>query len=96
MKRARTPLQCAGVTKANRRCSITADSKATTESGRLACEPLRRGGRFCLFHAQIFNSLPAQLPPAAMVFYLEWLAFWGLTLMGGTLVFSSKGVLFGV
>ena len=91
MKRARTPFQCAGVTKANRRCSITVDSKATTESGRLACEPLRRSGRFCLFHAQIFNSLPAQLPPAAMVFYLESLAFWGLTLMGGNLVFSGRG-----
>ena len=71
MKRARTPLQCAGITKAGRRCSITADSKAIAESGRLACDPLLRGGRFCRFHADIFNSSPAQLPPDAMLFFLE-------------------------
>ena len=72
MRRARAPLQCAGVTKANKRCSITTDSKIATESGRLACDPLRRGGRFCHFHAQIFNSLPAQVPGDAMIFYLDF------------------------
>ena len=71
MKRARAPLQCAGVTKANRQCAITTESMVVSESGCLACEPLRRGGRFCLFHAQIFHSSPVQLPPDTMIFYLE-------------------------
>ena len=91
MRRALAPVQCAGIIKAKRRCSITVESKARTDSGRLAREPLRRCGRFCLFHAQIFNSLPAQLPPAAMVFYLESLAFWGLFLMGVALAPSLTG-----
>ena len=68
----RAPKQCAALTKAKKRCSITTESKLATDSGKLAAEPLRRGGLHCLFHAQIFNSMPARVPPHAKVFYLDF------------------------
>ena len=45
----RAPQQCAALTKATKRCSITVDSKLLTESGKLAAGPLVRGGRYCFF-----------------------------------------------
>ena len=71
MKRLRECPQCAGVAKSGKRCSINADCKLRTDTGNLACEPLRRGGRYCLFHAQIFNSQPAVFQDA-MLFYLDF------------------------
>ena len=68
----RAPKQCATFTKAKKRCSITTESKLATDAGKLAAEPLRRGGRHCLFHAQIFNTIPARVPPDAKVFYLDF------------------------
>ena len=68
----RAPQQCAALTKAKKRCSITVDSKLLTESGKLAAGPLVRGGRYCLFHTQVFNGLPAQAPLGAKVFYLDF------------------------
>ena len=43
-----------------------------TDNGRLAGEPLQRGGRFCLLHTQIFNSLPAHIPSDARICYLDF------------------------
>ena len=71
MKRLRECPQCAGVAKSGKRCSINADCKLRTDAGNLACEPLRRGGRYCLFHAQIFNSQPAVFQDS-MLFYLDF------------------------
>ena len=55
-----------------KRCTITTKNKLATDSGKLAAEPLRRGGRPCLFHAQIFNSIPKRVPPDANIFYLDF------------------------
>ena len=63
---------CSAFTKAKRRCSITSESKLTTETGKLACEPLLRGSRHCLFHTEIFNGHPSQVPAEARVFYLDF------------------------
>ena len=68
----RAPKQCASFTKANKRCSITTESKLATDSGKLAAEPLRRGGLYCLFRTHIFNSEPARVPANAKVFYLDF------------------------
>ena len=46
--------QCHGVTRTGKRCSITSTSQLTNDSGRLAADPLRRGGDYCLFHAKPF------------------------------------------
>ena len=67
----RAPRQCHGVTKNNKRCSITVDSKLVTDRGKLAAEPLRRGGRYCLFHSQLFNTRPASIPGEVKIFYLD-------------------------
>ena len=68
----RVPRQCAALTKANKRCSITTDSKLIVDSGRLAAEPLVRGGRFCAIHAQIFNTAHVYMPSDARIFYLDF------------------------
>ena len=71
MSRRRAPSQCHGITKARKRCSITTNCNARTDSGGLACEPLNRGGRFCLFHAEIFSSRPADARGSTL-FYLDF------------------------
>ena len=58
--------------KRKKRCSITSESKLTAETGKLACEPLLRGSRHCLFHTEIFNCHPSQVPAEARVFYLDF------------------------
>ena len=67
----RAPRQCHGVTKQNKRCSITVDSKLVTDRGKLAAEPLRRGGRYCPFHSQLFGTRPASIPGEVKIFYLD-------------------------
>ena len=68
----RAPRQCHGVTKQNKRCSITVDSKLVTDRGKLAAEPLQRGGRYCLFHSQLFNTRPEPIPGDVKIFYLDF------------------------
>ena len=46
--------QCQGIARSGKRCSITSTSQLTNDSGRLAADPLRRGGDYCLFHAKPF------------------------------------------
>ena len=48
--------RCRGITRAGKPCSITANSQLTNDSGRLAAEPLKRGGEYCLFHANPFST----------------------------------------
>ena len=50
--------RCRGTTRAGKPCSITRDSSLTNDGGRLAAEPLRRGGAYCLFHAKPFCTRP--------------------------------------
>ena len=52
--------KCKGTTRAGKPCSITKGSALTNDSGRLAAEPLRRGGEFCLFHAKPFCTKPVE------------------------------------
>ena len=68
----RAPRQCHGVTKQNKRCSITVDSKLVTDRGKLAAEPLQRGGRYCIFHSQLFNTRPVPNPGDVKIFYLDF------------------------
>ena len=45
-------MSCRGVTRAGRKCGLTANS-SLAEAG-----PLRKGGEYCLFHAQPFTTIP--------------------------------------
>ena len=68
MRRRKAPRQCAGATRARKRCSITSESTARTESGSLACEALRCGGRFCAFHAEVFSVAPVVVQEPRLFF----------------------------
>ncbi len=63
--------RCLGVTRAGRRCSLTSDSKLTDERGRLVAEPLRRSGKYCIFHARPFCTRAADLAGAAVILLLD-------------------------
>ena len=52
--------QCRGVTRAGKRCSINSASQLTSDTGRPAAEPLRRGGDYCLFHAKTFCTIEVE------------------------------------
>jgi len=63
------PPQCAGLTRAGRRCSITSTCKLTDAvTGRLAAAPLIRGGLYCAFHAQVLCTGPADIEDGVLVF----------------------------
>ena len=62
-------MQCEGTTRAGRHRSITNTcSMVDAASQKLVCEPLKRGGRHCLFHACLFCVKPAVLGDAIIVF----------------------------
>ena len=62
-------MQCAGVTRAGRRCSITSTCKLTDAvTGRLAAAPLMRGGAYCLFHAQVLCTRSADVGDGILVY----------------------------
>ena len=65
--------RCRGQTRAGRPCSITATCSLTDERGRLAAEPLKRGGEYCLFHAKPFVVRPAAVETArsAIIVFLD-------------------------
>ena len=62
---------CAGLTRAGRPCSLTAASNLTDERGRAVTEPLRRGGAYCLFHAQPFCRRPVLNTGPLVVLFLD-------------------------
>ena len=66
----KAPSQCKGTTKSGRRCSITSKSDMK-DNGRLVCEPLLNGGKFCLYHTVIFNHFQVKVDDAIVV-YLDF------------------------
>ena len=62
--------RCQGTTRAGKPCSITSSSLLTNDAGRLAGEPLRRGGEYCLFHARPFSTKPCERFERACVLVL--------------------------
>ena len=65
--------QCQAITKAGSRCTITATSTLKDVHGRCVGEPLRHGGRKCLFHLELFSILPSPLHQSD--FCIFWLDF---------------------
>lgn len=55
----RLPPQCDAVTRSGARCSINAASTFRDGCQRLVAEPLRCGGRNCLFHTSLFSTFAA-------------------------------------
>jgi hypothetical protein len=51
--------RCSGTTRKGSRCTITNTSQMKDNSGRLVCQPLCRGGEYCLLHAKPFVVRPA-------------------------------------
>ena len=60
--------RCSGTTRKGGRCTITDTSKMRDNNGRLASEPLRRGGEHCLLHAKPFVVRPATMQASVTVF----------------------------
>jgi hypothetical protein len=60
-------MSCCGVTRAGRKCALTADSSLKE------AEPLRRGGDYCLFHARPFAAKPcvSECPQALEIIFLD-------------------------
>ena len=65
--------QCEAITKAGRQCAVTATSAFKDSHGRCVAEPLRRGGWQCLFHLEIFCTLPSPLLQSDVCIF--WLDF---------------------
>ena len=67
----RAPIQCTAQTKAGKRCGITTECSMKDSAGHLVCEPLRRGGKRCTFHLDIFACLATTVEDP-IVFYLDF------------------------
>ena len=63
--------QCEGITRAGRRCAVTAKSDFRDSVGRLVAGPLRQGSRVCLLHLELFCTEPVSAPDDFMVFFLD-------------------------
>ena len=63
--------QCEGITRAGRRCAVTANSDLRDGGGRLVAGPLRQGSRVCLLHIDLFCTELVFAPDDFMVFYLD-------------------------
>ena len=62
-------VQCRGITRSGRRCSITSTSPMIDAlTGKLVSESLRRGGCYCLYHAVFFCVTDASVSDAIVVF----------------------------
>ncbi len=70
-KRIRTPLQCAGQTRAGKRCSITGDCNMKDASGAFIAEPLKNGASCCKLHLRIFCARPARVEDPLLL-YLDF------------------------
>ena len=64
-------VQCEGITRAGRRCAVTAKTDFRDGAGRLVAEPLRQGSRVCLFHLELFCTVPVSAPDDFVVFFLD-------------------------
>ena len=67
--RSNAVVQCEGITRAGRRCAITAQTDFRDGAGRLVAEPLRQGSRVCLFHLDLFCTVPVSAPDDFVVFF---------------------------
>ena len=65
--------QCEAITKAGRRCAITATSTLKDDHGRCIAEPLRCGGRTCAIHLELFYAQPCPLCESDVCIF--WLDF---------------------
>ena len=72
MRKLQSCVQCQGITKAGRRCSIDSHSKMKNERGKLVGEPLLHGSRFCSIHAQIFQYEPVIITSPTLLFFLDF------------------------
>ena len=70
--RAGPPVQCEGMTRSGRRCTITSDSKLRDGDGGLVAATLQLGGRHCGFHASVFCSRRARLEGHPLVCFLDF------------------------
>ena len=62
-------VQCCGVTRSGRRCSITCTSPMVDLlSGKLVAAPLKRGGSYCVYHAVYFCAREVAVQDAVVVF----------------------------
>lgn len=69
MARCMVGAQCCGVTRYGRRCSIASmPIMVDPISGKLVSEPLKRGGRCCLFHTVFFCTREVAVSGAIAVF----------------------------
>ena len=67
--RCKASVQCCGVTRSGKRCSITDTTPMVDAlSGKLVSEPLTRGGSHCLYHAVYFCTRAIAVPDAVVVF----------------------------
>ena len=66
------PTQCEGIARTGRRCSITSHSKLRDGEGRLVAAPLQFGGRYCLFHANVFSTRKAYPEGRTLTFFLDF------------------------
>ena len=63
--------QCEGITRAGRRCAVTAKSNFHDATGRLVSGPLRQGSRLCLLHLELFCTEHVADPSEVIVFFLD-------------------------
>ena len=68
----KAPIQCLGCKRATgQRCGITTCSRATNGHGKLACEPLKCGMVYCLFHLPMLSVQPVNVEHSVL-FYLDY------------------------
>jgi hypothetical protein len=70
--RAGLSVQCEGLARSGRRCTITSDSKLRDGDGRLVAAPLQFGGRRCGFHASVFCSRRARPEGQILACFLDF------------------------
>ena len=69
--RGNTVVQCEGTTRAGRRCAVTAKTDFRDGAGRLVAETLRQGSGLCLFHLDLFCTVPVSAPDDFIVFFRD-------------------------
>ena len=77
-------VQCEAIMKVGRQCAMTATSTFQCNHGHCVAEPLCRGGRTCLFHLELFRSLPSPLHHSDFCIFwldfelsgLQWASIW--------------------
>ena len=71
MGKFKTPAQCTALTRAGKRCGITAESRMVDDRGHKVNEPLLLGALQCRLHLQLFCTRPAKVDDDLLV-YLDF------------------------